>query len=63
MSALLEGWRDVLITDLAILCDLSQVTQATYPSAVTRDLKQKESAGSIYRSDSEAVKERFETKR
>lgn len=49
------GLRDVLITDLDILHDLSQVTQAIYPSAVTRDPKQKGSTGNIYRGDSEAV--------
>lgn len=54
-SELMEGLRDILITDLAILHDLSQVTQAIYPSAVIRDLKQKESAGTIYRGDSDVV--------
>lgn len=54
-SELTEGLRDILITDLAILRDLSRVTQAIYPSAVIRDLKQKGSAGSIYRRDSEVV--------
>lgn len=54
-SELMEGLRDILITDSAILHDLSQVTQAIYPSAVIRDLMQKESAGTIYRGDSEVV--------
>lgn len=54
-SELAVGLRDVLITDLDILRDLSRVTQAIYPSAVTRDPKQKGSTGNIYRGDSEAV--------
>lgn len=54
-SELMEELRDILITDLAILCDLSWVTRAIYPSAVIRDLKQKGSTGSIYRGDSEVV--------
>jgi len=54
-SELTEGLRDILITDLAILRDLLGVTQAIYPSAVIRDLKQKGSTGSIYRGDSEVI--------
>lgn len=54
-SELAEGLRDILITDLDILPHLSRVTQAIYPSAVTRDPKQKGSTGNIYCGDSEVV--------
>lgn len=59
-AELTEGLRDVLITDLSALHDLSRVPPAIYPSAVRRALKQKASAGSIYCSDSEVVGERLE---